>query len=49
VDDSESVVTLAKRPSGQAILSRVVAGSSLTVKVQNLQPAHQPEQELKAS
>jgi len=48
VDDSESVVTLAKKPSGQVILSRVVAGAPLTVTAKNAQPApQQPENELK--
>jgi len=47
VDDSESVVTLAKRPSGQVLLSRVVGGVPLTVMAQNQQPARQPEQEMK--
>ena len=41
VDDSESVVTLAKRPSGQVILSRVVGGAPLTVKAQNAQPTQE--------
>ena len=47
VDDSESVVTLAKRPSGQVLLSRVVGGAPLTVTAQNQQPTRQPEQEMK--
>jgi len=47
VDDSESVVTLAKRPSGQVLLSRVVGGVPLTVTARNQQPARQPDQELK--
>jgi len=47
VDDSESVVTLAKRPSGQVLLSRVVGGAPLTVTARNQQPVQQPEQELK--
>ena len=44
VDDSESVVTLPKQPSGQVILSRVTAGAPLTVTVRNRQA---PQQELK--
>jgi len=43
VDDSESVVTLAKRPSGQVLLSRVVGGAPLTVVAQNRQPVREPE------
>lgn len=47
VDDSESVVKLAKRPSGQVLLSRVVGGAPLTVTAKSQQPVHLPEQELK--
>ena len=43
VDDSESVVTLSKRPSGQVILSRVVGGAPLTVKAQNIRAVGQQE------
>lgn len=44
VDDSESVVKLAKKPSGQVFLSRVVAGAPLTVVPRNMT---QPAQEAK--
>jgi DNA repair exonuclease SbcCD ATPase subunit len=45
VDDSESIVKLSKRPSGQTFLSRVVGGSPLTVVYKDARPAQ--EQELK--
>lgn len=38
VDDSESVVTLEKRPTGQVFLSRVVAGAPLNVVYKDMQP-----------
>jgi len=41
VDDSESVVTLANRPSGQVLLSRVVGGAPLTVVAQHRQPVQE--------
>jgi DNA repair exonuclease SbcCD ATPase subunit len=41
VDDSESVVRLAGRPTGQAFLSRVVGGSPLTVVYKDAQPAQE--------
>lgn len=39
VDDSESVVKLAGRPTGQTFLSRVLGGSPLTVVYTDVQPA----------
>ena len=41
VDDSESVVKLAKRPAGQVFLSRVVAGAPLTVAYRDMQPVQE--------
>ncbi len=43
VDDSESVVRLSGRPSGQTFLSRVVGGSPLTVVYKDAQPAQAQE------
>lgn len=47
VDDSESVVTLPKSPSGQVLLSRVMANVPLTVTVRDRQPVTQPATELR--